>query len=58
LGDHLFQSDPDLDIVDDLSQKAGVELYSFETEEEEARALKTLNDGKFNELFDVIMAEK
>lgn len=56
-GENLFQSDQDYDIIDDFSEEAGVELFSFEKEEDKATATKALDDGKFNELFDKIKAE-
>lgn len=56
-GEYLFQSDADLDTVAELSDRAGLELYAMEAEDETA-ARKAFDDGKFDKLFDEIRAEK
>ncbi len=57
-GQYLFQSDPDYDLVGELSERAGFELFFFESDEEEIKARNALDEGKFNELFDAIRGEK
>ncbi|ERF73780.1 hypothetical protein EPUS_08578 [Endocarpon pusillum Z07020] len=57
-GQYLFQSDPDYDVLDELSERAGFELFFFESEEEETKARNALDEGEFNELFDIITEEK
>ena len=57
-GQYLFQSDPDYDLVGELSERAGFELFFFDSDEEETKARNALDEGKFNELFDAIRGEK
>ena len=57
-GHYLPQSDHDLDIVCEVSERVGVELKCFESDEEEIKAREALNDGKFDEFFNAIRAEK
>jgi hypothetical protein len=57
-GQNLFQSDPDYDIVDELSERTGLKLHSHEKEEGQIKARNAFNDGKFDELFNTIRAEK
>ena len=57
-GQYLFQSDPDYDVLGELSERAGFELFFFESDEEETKARNALDEGKFNELFDIIREEK
>jgi hypothetical protein len=42
-----FQSDQDYDIIDDLKEEAGLELYFFEAEEDKVKARNAFNEGKF-----------
>jgi hypothetical protein len=55
-GQYLFQSDPDYDIIDDLKERAGLELYLFEAEEGKVKARNFFNERNFNEISDIIRA--
>ncbi|KAF7507876.1 hypothetical protein GJ744_010040 [Endocarpon pusillum] len=57
-GQYLFQSDPDYDVLGELSERAGFELFYFESDEEETKARNALDEGKLNELFDIIREEE
>jgi hypothetical protein len=57
-GQYLFQSDPDYDIINNLKERAGLDLCFFEAEEDTVKARNVFNEGKFNEFFDIIRAEK
>jgi hypothetical protein len=51
-GLYLFQSDQELDIIDDLSSEIGVDLHLHETEADKEAARTTLDAGKFVQVFD------
>jgi hypothetical protein len=53
---YLFQSDQDYDVIDDLKERASLELYFFEAEEDKVKARNAFNEGKFNKLFNIIRA--
>lgn len=44
--------------MDSLSQRAGLELYMFESDEDQTEARNAFDEGTFDELFNVIRAEK
>ena len=55
-GEFLFQSDRDYDVIDELKEDAGVELYFFEDAAGPEAARIVLDSGKFIEIFDKVKA--